>query len=75
MDKPLSEPIYAANGVVIIMLTGRVFNPAEFDNKKDAIYAALWATKVRAASENITQELIDQAKVEDYRTVNQKWVF
>jgi len=75
MEEPLSQPVYTRNGVAVIMLTGRVFNPAEFDTKKDGIYSALWAQKVRATSEKITQDLIENADIQDFRSTNFKWFF
>jgi len=74
-DKMVTDPVYTRTGVAVITRTGKVFNPAEFDMQRQQIYNAIWAQKVRATTQNWTQELMQDADIEDYRNLPYIWAF
>jgi peptidyl-prolyl cis-trans isomerase D len=74
-EEMLSKPVFTKNGVAVIMRTGRIFNPAEFDTKRDIIYKSLWAQKVREVSQLWSTKMMDNANIEDYRRLGYKWLF
>jgi hypothetical protein len=74
-EKSLSEPVYTRRGVAVIMLTGRVFNADEFQVVKDNIYNQLWAQKVTATTQAWSENLMNEAVVEDFRDMRVKWSF
>jgi len=75
MQNPVSKPLYTKNGVVVMILTGKTFNPAEFDIKKDAIFNRIWAQKINSISRTMSSDLVENAEIEDYRSTNFKWFF
>jgi peptidyl-prolyl cis-trans isomerase D len=74
-EEMLSKPVFTRNGVAVIMRTGHIFNPAEFDTRRDLIYKSLWAQKVREVSQLWSAQLMDNAQIEDYRREGYKWLF
>ena len=75
MDESISKPVYTSRGVAVITQTGRVFNPDQFETQRDNIYNTLWAQKVRLTTDQWAAEIREDAKIEDYRDVRQKWLF
>ncbi|NIP41681.1 MAG: hypothetical protein GWO41_12120 [candidate division Zixibacteria bacterium] len=71
----LSEPVYTNNGVAVIMFTGRVFNPDQFDMNRETIYKNLWSQKVQETTQEYAQQLLDEAEIQDYRRLDYKWFF
>lgn len=74
-DNILSEPVYTRRGVAVIMVTGRVFSADEFEVVKDNIYNQLWSQKVNSATQTWTENLVEEAKIEDFRDLRMKWSF
>ncbi len=74
-ENRLSKPVYTRNGVAVIMYTGRVFNPAEFDMNRENIYKTLWAQKVNRTSQKWAEEILNEAQIEDNRRLDYKWFF
>ncbi len=71
----LSKPVFTNNGVAVIMRTGYVFNPAEFDMQRDVIFKTLWAQRVREIAQVWSAKMMDNAQIEDYRRLGYKWLF
>jgi peptidyl-prolyl cis-trans isomerase D len=74
-EDKLSLPIYTRNGVAVIMYTGKTFNPAEYDVRKDELYNRLWIQKVRATQQAWTSILYEEAEIEDFRNLGFQWFF
>jgi parvulin-like peptidyl-prolyl isomerase len=74
-EKNLSEPVYTGRGVAVIMITGRVFNADEFELVKDNIYNQLWAQKVNVTIQAWSDNLMNEAVIEDFRDMRVKWSF
>lgn len=75
LDESISKPVYTSRGIAVITQTGRVFNPDQFETQRDNIYNTLWAQKVRLTTDQWAAEIREDANIEDYRDVRQKWLF
>ncbi len=74
-ENMVTGPVYTRAGVTVMVRTGKVFNPAEFDMQREQLYNAIWAQKVRATTQNWTQELMKDADVDDFRNLPYIWAF